>query len=207
MNKVTIYGIPMSRAFRAMWACKELGIDFDNVKIGFADGSNKTAEYLAVNPNGRVPALKDGNLTLFESLAICLYLAKKQGGPLYPKTLEGEALTWQWTLWSVNELEKHLVPIFLHSRILPEDKRNPAVVAEAKEAIKQPLGVLNAHLAKSNYLLGDAFTIADLNLAGVMLTTVTQKLIDIAPYPQIDAWVKRITARPALAEAMKLRQA
>lgn len=76
MSRLKIYGILMSRAFRVLWMANELELDYENVPIHFADSSSKTPEYLAINPNGKIPAIEDGGLKLWESMAINLYLAK-----------------------------------------------------------------------------------------------------------------------------------
>jgi glutathione S-transferase len=76
MSRLKIYGIPMSRVFRVVWMAKTSSLDYENVPIHFADSSSKTPEYLAINPNGKIPAVEDGGLKLWESMAINLYLAK-----------------------------------------------------------------------------------------------------------------------------------
>src|SRR5438270_12862372 len=84
---IKIYGSAMSRAARVMWCAKELGLSFEHIDVAW--DSLKKPEFLAVNPNGKVPGFQDGNVTLFESLAINLYLAKKYGtGELYPTNLD-----------------------------------------------------------------------------------------------------------------------
>ena len=167
MSKPTIYGISASRAIRSIWAIEEVGIDFEHQPVSFREDS-KTPEYLAVNPNGRIPALVDGDVRLFESMAINLYLAKTYGGDLYPKDPVEEARTWQWSFWGMTELEPHLMQMVLHKVMLPEDKRKPALVEGAAREIQRPLLVLDAHLKGRDYLLGGAFGIADLNVAAVL---------------------------------------
>ena len=106
MSDLKIYGVPLSRAYRALWMANELGLDYENVPIHFADGSAKTPDYLAVNPNGRIPAIDDNGFKLWESMAINLYLAKKHGSGLLPKTMENEAHAIQWSFWAMTEVEK-----------------------------------------------------------------------------------------------------
>ena len=107
MPHLHIYGLARTRAFRALWMAKELGLDYEHFPIEIGEGGAKTAEYLAINPNGRLPAIDDGGFVLWESLAITLYLAKKYStGRLYPATIEGEARTWQWSLWALNEVDR-----------------------------------------------------------------------------------------------------
>ena len=145
MAKPKLYGIPGSRALRSIWAIEEIGIDYELVPTHFM-GDSKKPEYLAINPNGRVPALVDGDVTLFESMAINLYLAKSYGGDLYPKDPADEARTWQWSVWGLTELEPHLMAILLNRMMLPEDQRDPAKVEQAENSLKRPLEVLDKQL-------------------------------------------------------------
>ena len=105
---IKLYGVPLSRAFRSLWALEEIGVEYENVPVNFI-GDSKKPEYLAINPNGRIPALVDGDLTLFESMAINLYLARKYDGGLQPKALEDEARAVQWSFWGMTEIEPHLL--------------------------------------------------------------------------------------------------
>ena len=87
MSKLKIYGMARTRAFRALWVAMELGIDYEHIPVEIGDAGARTAEFLAINPNGRLPVIVDGDFVLFESLAITMYLAKKHGtGTLYPST-------------------------------------------------------------------------------------------------------------------------
>ncbi len=91
MAKPKLFGISGSRALRSLWAIEEVGIDYEHVPVSYGADSKDTS-YLAVNPNGRVPALVDGELQLFESMAINMYLAKTYGGALYPNNAADEAV-------------------------------------------------------------------------------------------------------------------
>ena len=92
MPGLRIYGIARTRAFRPLWMAKELGLDFEHFPIEIGDAGARTPEFLAINPNGRLPAIDDNGFVLVESLAITLYLAKKHStGNLYPAGIEGEA--------------------------------------------------------------------------------------------------------------------
>ena len=196
---IRIYGISGSRALRPLWTLEEIGVPYEHVKTHFV-GDSKKPEYLAINPNGRVPALVDGNLTLFESMAIDLYLARKYGGALYPKSQEDEARTWQWSFWGMTELEPHLIQMMLHEAMLPEAQRNPAVVKAAAEALARPLKVLDSALLGREHLLGGAFTIADLNVASVLGLSQLSGF-DLSPWPDVKRWLDTCLARPAFARA------
>ncbi|GIS52216.1 MAG: hypothetical protein Ct9H90mP27_7070 [Gammaproteobacteria bacterium] len=97
---VKIYGIPGSRADRSLWAIEETGIKNEHIKTNFGEES-KANEYLEINPNGRIPALVDGDLKLFESMAINLYLAKNYASDLYPTDPGDEAKANQWSVWAI----------------------------------------------------------------------------------------------------------
>ncbi len=194
-----LYGTPGSRALRSIWAAEEVGVDYELIPTSFLEES-KTSEYLAINPNGRIPALVDGDLVLFESMAINLYLAKTYGDKLYPSNAHDEARAIQWTIWGMTELEPHLIPMVLHKVFLPEDQRDSAVVSNAEEAVERPLGVLDAHLSDREYLLGGDFTIADLNVAGA-LSVANFANFDISKFENAARWMSRCTGRPSFERA------
>ena len=200
---LTIYGTAMSRAFRPMWMAKELGVPYDNVPVNTRTGETRRPDFLKINPNGHVPAIKDDDLILWESLAINLYLAKKHGGPLAPANLTEDAKATMWSMWALTEVEAHGVTLLQHTMMLPEDKRNPALIQQAKDAVKAPLGVLEAALAGTEYLLGNRFTVADLNVSSVLVSLAMVKY-DLGPYPKVAAWLQKCTGRKASLEARGL---
>jgi glutathione S-transferase len=192
---VKIYGPAASRASRALWIVHELGIPFEHVPIEMKD--LKGADYLKINPNGKVPTLVDGDFKLFESMAVNLYLAAKHGKDgFFPATLEEQALCYQWSFWGMTELEKSLLTILIDKFMTPPDKRKPEAVAEAEKALPKPFGVLNAALQGRDYLLGSKFTVADLNLAAICSWARPIKL-DLGAFPNVTAWLDRCLSRPA----------
>jgi glutathione S-transferase len=191
---ITIYGKPTSRARRPLWVARELGLAVESIEP--APGETKEAAYLAINPNGKVPALIDGDLALFESLAQTLYLAKKYGtGKLYPAAIEDEARVWQWTLWVVNELEKLLVSCLMERVVKPEDKRDTAAATVAERDLQKPLAVLEGALADRDWLLGE-FSVADINVAAVTALAKAAQ-VDLSAFPRIAGWLERAMSRPA----------
>jgi len=207
MSDLKIHGIAKSRAIRNIWTAEELGVPYEHVKVGWTDGGTKKPEFLAINPMAAVPALQDGKTSLFESLAINLYLAKKYGaGKLYPASIEDEGKTWQWTLWAATEVEKHSGAYGMHTWGYAPEKRDPKVAAEALKALDKPFKVLDQQLAKQPYLLGKDFSIADLNVAGILLTPYVNKF-DFAPWPNVKAWAERCFTRQAAQKAIAIRAA
>ena len=197
---VKIYGVRQSRAMRCYWAAEELGLAHEAVPVSFM-GDTKKPEYLAINPNGHIPALVDGDLKLFESLAINLYLAKRYDeNGLYPRSIADEARAIQWSFWAMTEVEAPALQVMLHTVIMPEAQRSPKAVAEALEKLKGPLGVLDAALAGKKNLLGDTFTIADLNVASVV-GMLARSGSDLSGTPNVARWLRACMDRPAFMKA------
>jgi len=200
-----IYGVIQSRAFRTVWCAEELSIPYERIEIGFDGVTNRTPAFLAINPNGRIPAIVDNGFALWESLAINLYLAKKHAaGSLYPTTLEDEARQWQWSLWTANEIEPPIGQWAYHTLILPEKERDPEKAKSALEELEQPFAVLDGVLGRSSYLTHPTtFRVADLNLAATLSRTLS---MDWTRRPNLGRWLKQCCDRPAARKALALRK-
>ncbi len=204
MSKLKIYGVAGSRAYRTLWMVNELGLEYENMPIHFADGSAKTPEYLAINPNGRIPAIDDNGLKLWESMAINLYLARKHDKGLWPKTIEGEAQAIQWSFWVMTEVEKPTLAVLFHKVFLPEGQRDPKAAEDGEQQLQRPLKVLDQALAKTGYLVGSSFTVADLNVASVLSWARIARM-DLSAYPHVDKWLTATLRRPAAVKAAPAR--
>lgn len=203
MARLKIYGMARTRAFRALWVAEELGLDYDHIPVEIGDAGARTPEFLAINPNGRLPAIVDDGFVLVESLAITLYLAKKHGtGTLYPAAIEDEAKAWQWTLWALTEVDRGVNIWSLHTIRLPEAERDAAKRAEALQVLKAPFKVLDEAVSKQPYLLGNTFTVADLNVAAVISRSVD---MDLSAVPHLKAWLERCLDRPGARRALALK--
>jgi glutathione S-transferase len=203
MSNITIYGTPASRAFRCLWMAIELGIDYENETVDFRDGGTRAPEYLAINPNGKIPALRDGDLVLWESMAINLYLSRKFPGPLTPSGIEDEALAIQWSIWGVLEIETPLVTILFKRFLAAESERDEAAAAKAEVAMQAPLKVMDEILAHRDWLVGDAFSVADLNVGGVM--SLARRIdVDLSAHSNVDRWLERCITRPAAVAALEM---
>jgi glutathione S-transferase len=197
-----IYGMPASRTFRVLWAAEETGLAYENLPWSYLGPEIKEPSFLAINPNGAIPALSDDGFCLFESLAINLYLARKSG-KLFPTDLENEARVLQWTLWAASEAEPLIGAWSYHTVLLPPEQRKPEVAAEAAAKLPKRFAVLEGALADRDYLLGPDFTIADLNVVAVLYRAPQ---VGIDAYPRLKAWHARCLARPAARAAIALRE-
>jgi glutathione S-transferase len=200
---IKLYGVPGSRAMRSLWMLEELGVPYENVPVDFVTGT-KQPEFKKLNPNGHIPVLQDGDLVLFESLAINLYLARKHGQGLWPTTVEDEGRAYQWSVWAMTELEEPVLTALLNRVFFPPAQRDATKADEAAERFKKPLGVLDGALAGRDYLLGSAFTVADLNVASVLGWAPMARL-DLSPAPNAAAWLARCSSRPALVRVQQRR--
>jgi glutathione S-transferase len=196
MSKLKIYGSAKNRGRRCLWLATELGLDVDTIDIDLNAGQHKTPDFLKINPNGQVPVLDDDGLVIFESLAINLYLAKKYGGPLAAASLKEDALITQWSFWVAKEVEDLLITILVNRIMLPEAERNAAAADSAERRLQKPLGVLEDALAGRDYLVGNRFTVADLNVA-VVLSVISRFKLDISHFPKVHAWLGKCLGRPA----------
>ena len=200
---LVIYGKPASRAFRVLWAAEELGLAYENVAYDYKGDEIKAGAYAAINPNASIPAIVDDGRPLFESLAINLYLARK-ANRLWPATLHAEALAYQWTLWAATEVESPLGTWYYNTQALPEPERNARLAGDAANKVAKKLDVLDAQLARSAWLAGSEFTIADLNVAGVLYRAPA---FGVARWPHVADWHSRCYSRPAARKAVAMREA
>ena len=194
---LVIYGPAQSRALRALWIAHELGLDFEQ-NAGFGEDGASDA-LLAVNPMGQVPVIDDDGFVLAESMAINIYLAKKHGA-LAPKSLEDEAQTLRWSFWVMTAVEGALLDALKKSRGLMGVTQDADAAKADIESLERPFGVLDGHLAGREYLVGDEFSVADLNVASVLVWAAPAG-VDFADRPNIAAWLGRCLGREAAVRA------
>lgn len=198
---ITVYGITASRAFRTLWMLEELGLAYTRVPVDHRTGETRTPEHLARNPNGHIPVLDDDGLVLWESMAINLYLADRYAAEagaegLWPATPAERGQAAQWSLWVMTEMEAPLLQVLRHRHTYPAERRDPAQADEAEQRLQAPLAVLEGALAGRAHLLGEGFTVADLNVAAVMAWARWGK-VNLAPFPNVKRWLDACLDRPA----------
>jgi glutathione S-transferase len=195
---VKLYGFPFSpNTRRVLFMLHEVNAPHEFVPVDLTQGEHRTPEYLALNPNGRVPCLVDQDFILWESNAILQYLAARfpehHLGGERPRERADIAC---WLFLNAAHLGPAVAHIFAHTMRLPEEKRIPALVESARAELARCFGVLEGKLAQSPWLAGTNFTIADISVAAT--TSVAPMLgIDLSPYPSLAAWDRRVAERPA----------
>jgi glutathione S-transferase len=191
-----LYGNLRSRAMRCMWMLEEVGQPYQLIEKTTRADDLQSAEYLRLNPNARIPALVDGEVVLWESMAINLYLAQKYEGPMHCAGSEVLGLSAQWSFWAVLEIEALLLDLLLHRAVLPDFARDASCAERDELLLAKPLGILNAALAGRAYLVGNGFTVADLNVASILVWGRIARL-DMSTHPEAARWLDGCLARPA----------
>jgi glutathione S-transferase len=203
---IKLFGQSRSRAGRSLWMLEEIGIPFEHVPIR-AYTESRTPDYLRINPNGHIPSLDDDGFILWESLAINLYLAEAYAqAPLWPADARGRGLAYQWSFWAANEIEPRIVSIAKGLSKTPPDE---AAVASEMPKLADALHILDRKLGNVTHLLGDAFTIADLNLASTLREPSEQGIasisaIELAPFQNVVRWLDCCSERPANRRVVEL---
>jgi glutathione S-transferase len=202
---IVFYYTPMSSATRIHWALEELGVPYDKKKMDLTAGDQKKPDYLALNPNGKVPLVVDDGVPIFESLAILLHLGERFGVEkgLFPAAGMARAEAFKWIAWSQVSLGDVISRLFRNAtERFPAEERSAKAAETAKREAGEHLAILDKALAGKEYLGGKEFSFTDLACAGACMV-LGRFGIDFGPYPAVHAWVGRCTSRPALARAMQ----
>lgn len=198
-----LYESPATRSARCRWVLQELGVPFEAIPVNLAQGEHKQAEFLKLNPYGRVPVLVDGDLVLSESVAICLYLADKFADrDLIPTPGTAQrAIHDQWLLFCATELEQPLWQIRRHTALYPVERRLPAEVAIAREIFQRAAAVLEGALQDRVYLTYTGFSIADIVVSYTLRWAAGYGLL--GDHPGLEAYLNRHLARGACPEELR----
>ena len=202
-----LYGQYRSRAFRVAWLCKESNIPYEHVNgtVNVEGASCKSADYVKLNPNARVPTVDDDGVILWESAAINLYLAEKYRSPLWPADLRGKGRMLQWAFFIANDVEPGMVTVMQQRVMFPPEKRNAALADEADARLQPRLRVLDDHLTKHRFFGGDKWDMADFMVASVCYSFFAMKY-DLGKYPHLQKWLMASLERPRAKEARALRE-
>ncbi|HCD1700486.1 TPA: glutathione S-transferase family protein [Klebsiella pneumoniae] len=197
---LTIWGRKTSSNVQAlMWCVGELGLDYLRFDVGHRYGGTDSEAFYQLNPNRTVPVLQDGdNPPLWETGAILRYLASRYADDAFwPGDLLARTEVDRWAEWSKQNIALGFTaPVFWRVVRTPAAERDPQAIAAAVIALEQKLAIAEARLAGSRYLVGDTFTLADIQFGHVLYRYFA---IDITrrPLPHLAAYYARLTARPA----------
>ncbi|MGA8585785.1 MAG: glutathione S-transferase family protein [Roseiarcus sp.] len=191
-----LYGNAKSRAMRCLWMLEEIGEPYQLIEKSTRPDDLQTAEYLRLNPNARIPTLVDGEVVLWESMAINIYLAQKYPGPMQSDSPEMLGLAAQWSFWAVLELEELLLDLLQHRAVLPDFARDPSHAERSELLLQKPLGVLNDALVGRQFFAGGRFTVADLNVASILMWGKMARL-DFSAHANVARWLDVCLTRPA----------
>lgn len=197
------YYAPMSSAVRATWAIEELAVPCERVLVDFRKGETKTPEFLRLNPNGKVPLLIVDGHSIFESLAIIVYLGETYGVAkgLYPAPGIERAECLKWIAWATASLLEPIQRYVLStSDRVPAEQRNAKAGEVAREDLEKTLAVLDDALSGRSYLVGDHFTLADLAVCG-FFPYLRFMQYDFSSHAHVKAWAERCLSRPAAQKA------
>jgi glutathione S-transferase len=203
---IRLYSWSGSSAPGTRWALEELGVPYEYVRLDRAQKEHRAPAYLAINPNGKVPALIDSGQPYFESLAILLHLAEAYGlkRGLWPSDGATRADALCWSVWAITELRAYMMQWLYHGVDTPVSyapaDRSKATAAYNRGQYLWLLDVLDARLAGRHYVLGDAFSLADIPAAAVLMFG-TMLGGSVEGRANVEAWLARCRARPALARS------
>jgi glutathione S-transferase len=206
---ITFYYSPRSSATRCLWALEELGVPFEKVRVDLTKGDQKKPEFLAINPNGKVPAMVDGDAKLFESLGILFHLGDRYGVEknLWPKPGTAErAEAYTWATWGTVTLMEAALTYAIHTNgdlhfALPPQRRDRETAAQAKATWEKCMDILEQRLERG-WMVGSAFTLVDVANASAVAFGAMAGNFSLDGYKNVSSWLQRCQARPAFGRAM-----
>ena len=206
---IKFYYCPHSNASRVRMSLSELGVPHETVQLDLKAGDQKRPEFLAINPNGKVPTIVLDGTPMFEAVAIQIALGERFGVEkgLWPRVGSAEhlqALT--WLVWSqVSLVTAVMRTSWNESEYSPKEQHNPKQAEVAWAEVQKLLKILDARLDGREYLTGDRYTLADLDVASTIVWADMVKKLELDELPRLRAWVRRCAARPAFKAEMPVQ--
>ncbi|MFO1123406.1 MAG: glutathione S-transferase family protein [Hyphomicrobiales bacterium] len=195
---ITVWGRHSSvNVQKVLWTLAELDVPFRRETIGGSFGGNQDADFLAMNPNGLVPVIRDGDVTMFESNAIVRYLsARYRAGVLRPADHRALAMAEQWMEWQQTTFASQVSVVFFNQVRLPPDRRNEAAARDAAANAAAALRIADAHLARHDWFAGGDFSFAEI-VMGCLLWRYMGLDCDKPDVPHLLEWFDAVQQRPA----------
>ena len=202
-----LYTFPVSQnSLRVVAVANQAHIDLEIVPVDLTKGEQMKPEFLALNPNHKIPTLVDGDFVLWESTAIMFYLAElKPRSKLIPKDRHERTHMYKWITWNLSELSPACVILQFErfvKKLLNLGDPDPNAVAKGEENFHRFAKVLNAHLAGREWLVGDGITLADHHIASSLVHAEASSM-PLAGYDHIRSWLARVYGTKAWKKALK----
>ncbi|MCC6946666.1 MAG: glutathione S-transferase family protein [Bradyrhizobiaceae bacterium] len=199
MQPIKVWGRANSgNVKKVLVVAEELNIPYERIDAGMQFGVVDTPEYRKLNPNGRVPTIEDGDFVLWESHAICRYLAMKYGGEaIYPADPAVRASIDRWLDWVHSTLVPVDFPVFWGTIRTPPEQRDAAAIAANTKKLADVLQILEERLAGRQYIEGDRVTLADLVLGIFVYRYLKNPHLERPQQPNLAAWCERMRVRPS----------
>ena len=189
-----------NQVIQVLWTFSELSIEYKRYSIGTESEDLETEEYKSINPNSKIPAIRDNGFVLWESHAVIRYLSKQYGfGSLYPANPQKAAISDQWMTWSTDSFMSTFFPVFWQLVRTEERDRDYTKIAEMAKQSSDILKVLDDHLVNHYFVAGDDFTFGDIPL-GVLIHKYFVLDIQRPSLPGVEAWYQRLSVRAAFKE-------
>lgn len=189
---------------KVVWCAREAGVTFERIDAGGKFGGLDKPDYLARNPNGKIPMIDDDGFVLWESNAIVRYLAAKHAnGSLSPSELAARADADRWMDWQATELGPAMRDAFWQLIRTPEAEREMTKVAASAQASERLLALLDAHLSTRSYVTGTSFTMGDIPL-GLQVHRWFGLPLERRPHANLSAWYERLRGRTGAQEVLSL---
>jgi len=183
---------------KVLWCLRELELDFERIDAGMAFGRNHDPDYLAMNPNGRVPTLVDGDFVLWESNSIMRYLvlAYGKGSAVYPEGAKQRASVERWLDWTLSTLQPVDRPVFWALVRTPIEQRDMAQIQKDADAEAREWHIVDSALSTKRFIEGDEFTIADIALGAYARRWFGVEGIQKPQFANLDRWFAQFDHRP-----------
>jgi glutathione S-transferase len=187
---------------KVLWCLRELDLAYHRIDAGMAFGRNRDPDYLAMNPNGRVPTLVDGDFVLWESNSIMRYLvlAHAPGSPIYPEAPKRRAGVDRWLDWTLSTLQPVDRPVFWALVRTPAAQRDMVAIQKDADAEAEVWRIADAQLASRRFIEGDDFTIADISLGAYARRWFGVEGVTKPKLPHLDRWFAQFNSRPGFAQ-------
>jgi glutathione S-transferase len=189
---------------KVLWCLRELGLAYERIDAGMQFGRNHEPDYLAMNPNARVPTMVDGDFVLWESNSIMRYLclAYGDGSPIYPGEPKRRAAVDRWLDWTLSTVQPVDRPVFWALVRTPPERRDMAAIQQDADLEAPVWRIADHHLSTRRFIEGDDFTLADIAVGAYARRWLGFEGITKPRFSHLERWFAQFASRPGFAEVV-----